>query len=181
MEDDKTMEEKSRDQQPVWKSFLFAIVVLAILIPIVLGFSAVKIPFWPILVFMFYYAVILHLEPSKFYTTAVGGLIGILVSFSGTIFGYLMGKAVGELIYLVFLAALITALIDGRIKYVNDSSNLFLISLTAIASSDVKIENFLPVLVSYLIAVSAFFLFVKVIRRFFPGSVSKLTYQKENP
>ena len=158
------MEEKSEVQQSVGKSLLNALVTLAILIPVVLGFSAVKIPFWPIIVFAFYYAVILHMEPSKFYTTAIGGLIGILASFSSPILGHFMGKAVGELVYLVLLFAIVTIMMDGRIKYVNDSSNLFLICLTAVASSDTKFENFLPVLSSYFIAMFVFFIIVKVIK-----------------
>ncbi len=158
------MEEKIITQQPIWKSMLITSAILAILIPIVLGFSAVKIPFWPILIFVFYYAIILHMDPAKFYTTAVGGLIGILVSFSGTIMGHFMGKAVGEVTYLILLFAFITIMIDGRIKYVNDSSNLFLICLTAIAVSDTELENFYPVLVSYFIAVLAFLIIAKVIK-----------------
>lgn len=158
------MEEKSKVRKSVWKSLLYAFVTLAILIPIVLGLSAIKIPFWPILVFLFYYAIILQMDPFKFYTTVVGGLIGILASFSSPILGHYMGKAVGELVYLVLLFAIVAIMINGRIKYVNDSSNLFLICLTAIASSDTKFENFLPIIGSYFIAVLAFFIIVKGIK-----------------
>ncbi len=55
-------------------------------------------------------------------------------------------------------------MIDGRIKYVNDSNDLFLMCLTAAASSDTTFENFLPVLVSYLIAVLIFFIIIKIIK-----------------
>lgn len=158
------MEEKNYVQKPIWKSILFTLLIFAILIPIVIGFSLIKIPFWPVLIYFFYYVIILHLDPTKFFSTAVGGLIGILVSFSGPVLGHFLGKDIGQVIYLILLFAMITLLIDGRIKYVNDASNLFLMCLTLVTLQDTTYENFLPLIGSYFVAVLIFYVIYKVIK-----------------
>lgn len=146
------IEEKIKTHMPVWKSLLLSIGTIALLIPVVFGFAAMKIPFWPMMVFVFYSSVVLKMDTNQFYAAAVGGFIGILIGFSSAIFGQFLGKGIGELIFLILLVLLIAMLINGRSKYVNHLSNLFLLSLTLIAPSESRPENFFPVLASYTIA-----------------------------
>lgn len=155
---------KENNIQPLWQNFLIAALLICVLVPLVFSFRAMKIPYWPILVFTFYYTVVLHFDSSKFYYAAVGGLLGILVSFSGALFGHFLGKAAGELFFVICLLFFLALLLNGRFPYVNNAGNLFLVCLSAIEPSLSAVENFFPVMASYFLGIVIFFL-IKITRK----------------
>ena len=156
MESSETKLDQSRNS--IWKSVLTSIAVLIVLIPIVIGFRMVHIPYWPILIFAFYYQACMHLQPEALPSTAIGGGIGIMVSFSSAIVNQFIGAGVGDLTFLILLVVFIAFLIDGRVKQVNNMSNLFLICLTAVFPNESRIENIGPIILSYAIGVLIFFI-----------------------
>ncbi|MDR1639534.1 MAG: hypothetical protein LBC41_08365 [Clostridiales bacterium] len=155
-------EKAAQKRQPFFVSAIIALLALAVIVPLALGFQALKMPYWPILAFVFYTSAI-PLEESKFPEAAVGGLAGIFLSYSSAIFGAFLGKGAGELIFLILLAAFLAILIDGRAKYVNQASNLYLMCATAIDLNQKELANLLPVVVSYAIGVIGCFAAVKAL------------------
>jgi hypothetical protein len=140
-------------------NLLKAIVLIAVLIPLVLGFNAIGIAYWPILIFIFYFSACLKLDFSKLKAAAAGALAGILVSFSSAVFGLLFGKGIGELIFLILLLVFIALVISGKYRYFNNLGNLYLLCLTAIAPEETKIEN-LPAIVITVAATALILFFI---------------------
>ena len=162
---DSTETKLDQSRNSIWKSVLASIAVLIVLIPIVIGFRMVHIPYWPILIFAFYYQVCMQLQPEALLTIAVGGGIGILVSFSSTIVNQFVGAGVGDLTFLILLVVYVSCLIDGRFKYVNNMSKLFLICLVSVFPNETRIENLGPVILSYCIGVLIFFALAQIKRK----------------
>ena len=77
----------SHDQQAVpkpniLKSLIIAVIVLVVIVAIIMVLGMLGLPSWPFIFFLFYFTTIAGMAKEKLWTTAAGGLIGIIASFS---------------------------------------------------------------------------------------------------
>ena len=163
------MPNENKTKKPsIIKSFLIAVVVLALIIAIaVLGLPQLKLPGWPFIFFLFYYVSIARMAKDKLLATASGGFIGMTVSFSPGLLTVLTGNAgIAWLGFLILLIALITIVVDGRIKVVD---HLCMLMVTALLPPGLELElapeSYLPAVGSYAIAVAGFAILVNVMFR----------------
>ena len=157
--------EKPAPKPNFFKSMLIALVILVILLPMILGFDASPMPVWPFIFFLFYFTTFAGMARDKLLTSAVGGLIGILASFTPPILYHFFGVPadIGMLLLLVPVLLILTAVVDRRFKYVDPLCLLMLTVLTNIAGATylgvvyTPLAEFLLILASYAIGVALFF------------------------
>ncbi len=161
------MSNENKTKKPsIIKSILISVVVLAVIIgTAVLGFPLLKLPGWPFTFFLFYFVSIERMVKDKLLTTAIGGFIGMTVSFSPKLLTVLTGsEGIAWLGFLVLLIALVTMVVDGRVKVID---HLCMLMVTALLPPGLELnlmpEAYLPAVASYAIAVAIFAIMVNVI------------------
>lgn len=160
-----SIENKTKNPSII-KSILISTVALAVIIGVaVLGFPLLKLPGWPFTFFLFYFVSIERMSKDKLLTTAIGGFIGITVGFSPELLTVLTGsEGIAWLGFLVLLIALVTMVVDGRVKVIN---HLCMLMVTVLLPPGLELnlppEAYLPAVCSYVIAVAIFAIMVNVI------------------
>jgi hypothetical protein len=148
------------------KSFLLALILAAVLLGMVLWlFPTLGLPGWPFTFFLWYFVSIARLQKDKLLVTAVGGFIGLTVSFCPALIGYFTGDiGIGWIVFLVLLVLLIAFIIDGRMKVVE---HLCMLMITALLPPglgvELPIEKYLPAVVTYAITVAIFTILVLIL------------------
>jgi len=150
--------ENTQKHSPIWKSLITSIVVLVVVIGIMILFTMAKLPFWPFILFLFWYSTVLKMDPTSFVPTAVGGAIGLVVSYSTVYLTPLIGATNATIVLLAIVVVLLTILVDGRFKYIEGQCFLLitvLLNIPGIITSPAA--GTLPgILISYAIAVVVF-------------------------
>lgn len=150
------MEQSNQAKPNIFKSFLMALAIMVVFTAIAILFGAFRLPFWPFVFFLFYFAAIAGMDRSKLLTTAVGGFIGLSAGFSNSVVAALTGSdTIGLVVFLAGVTILITLLMDGRIRFVNTFC-MFMVTCLSGFSESLVAEAYLPGVVSYLIAVLLF-------------------------
>jgi hypothetical protein len=153
------VEAKTAKKPNIFKSFLIALIALAVILGMVLGvFPLLGLPGWPFTFFLFYFLSIAGLAKEKLLPTAVGGFIGMTVSFSPGLIGALTGdEGIGWVVFLVALLVLVALVVDKRVKVVD---HLCMLMITALLPPglhlDLSPETYLPSVITYAIAVALF-------------------------
>jgi hypothetical protein len=137
------------------------LLLLAVVIPLVLGFRSLGIPSWPVLAFVFYFGAFLKMDFSKLKETTAGSLIGIAIPFSSPIL-CLINKGLGETVFLLLLIGYITVLLSDKSKYINNAGNLYILCLTAVVPGETSLRNLLPITAEIVGTTILFWLFGKV-------------------
>lgn len=144
----------------IWISILIAIVILVIFAACKTGLSAVGLPLWSFVFFVFPLMMLSTLDWTGWLDTTVGGLIGLIVGF---LFQILSGGSLIWLIaYLVGIIAIITLVVDGRFRFTNKACLFMVTAMTIFGDypSLLNIDAVIPVFISFLIAVILFALVI---------------------
>lgn len=150
--------ENTQKHSPIWKSLITSIVFLAVVIGAMILFQMAKLPFWPFILFLFWYSTVLKTDPTAFYPTVVGGAIGLVVSYSTVYLTPLIGATNALIVLLAIVVILLTILLDGRFKYVEGQCFMLITVLLYIPGIITSpLAGTLPtILISYAIAVAVF-------------------------
>lgn len=111
----------------IGKSFITAVVVIAIFVGLGIGANMVGIPLWPFVMFMLWYTSVNMFDGDNFCNLAIGGLIGILLGFTTSVVAYLVDPTgmntnagmIGLAVFGVIALIVVTLLITGRIPVLN--------------------------------------------------------------
>lgn len=153
-------EELPVEKKSLLKSFLIALVVLVIIVAIIFGLGAAGLPGWPFVFFLFYFTTIAGMAKEKLWISAIGGLIGMTVGFlQGLVAAASGSETVGLVVFLACIIALVTLVVDGRVKVIEPLCMLMVTCLTGFTGVTSP-ETYLPALASYAIAVVLFALIV---------------------
>lgn len=122
----------SEPSKTVTMPALKGIPILCVVIGLILGFvalcTALKVQnFWVGFLFMFYWMGLEEARMNRFLPSALGALLGLVVSFSATVFSVHLGADLGALAAFGLSMVLIYVRIIGRLSFiVNQSTMLFL-------------------------------------------------------
>jgi hypothetical protein len=111
---------------------LKGIPILCVVVGLILGFvalcTALKVQnFWVGFLFMFYWMGLEQARMDKYLSSAIGSLLGLLVSFGASVFSAHLGADMGALAAFAVSMVLIYVRIIGRLKFfVNQATVLFL-------------------------------------------------------
>ncbi|WP_418791376.1 hypothetical protein [Phosphitispora sp. TUW77] len=131
------------------KPLIITIVLIALCAGLYGGLMVLNIlTVWLGFAYVWYFASVKHFQFSSFLTTFIGGLVGVLIVYAMPFLSLYMGLN-GQIIWLVLLILLITFVIQGRTKYLNDFTMLIItiFSIPHLA----KPEEFTMALITYAI------------------------------
>jgi hypothetical protein len=153
------MSNETTKKPNVFKSLLISVILCAVLLGIVIGLLPLMgLPGWPFTFFLFYFVSIAKLAKDKLLVTAIGGFIGMTVSFVPELVGALIGDVgIGWVVFLVLLVVIIAMIVDGRVKVID---HLCMLMITALLPPGLELDlsapTYLPAVLSYVIAVAIF-------------------------
>jgi len=141
-------------------SILLAIVILVIFAVCKTVLSAVELPLWPFVFFVFPLLKLCTFDWKGWLDTTVGGLIGLLVGFLFQILSG--GSSIWLIAYLVGVIAIITLVVDGRFRFTNKACLFMVTAMTIFGDypSLLNMDVVVPVFISFLIAVVLFALII---------------------
>ena len=146
----------------LFKSFLIALGVLAVIALFVTGLGIIQLPNWPFIYFLFAFTGLAKVTKQGWVDTFVGAGIGLLVGLSSTIIGQFLGAAIGTVVMLVLVILLITGLVSGKFKYANVPCMFTLTAISAFIFTT-PYAAVGGILLSFLIAAALFGVLVLVL------------------
>lgn len=179
--------ENAGSGKKILMSLIIALVAIAIFVGIGAVFSMIGIPLWPFVFFMFFYTSIDKFDRSKFWPTAVGGLVGTVVGMSQGIVTELSGSSVaGIAVFAVLAVACVTLFIMGNVRFVNVLTLLLITLITVFtftagdlagspASSMGYVESFIRVVGSYALSVVLFMIINSIMARKTAQKLTRIT------
>jgi len=146
------------------KSVLIATAVLILVIAILLGFRALKLPVWPFLILLVVCAEVYGLSTEAFWNTVLSGLLGLAMGFLQILLG-LTGLPAAA-VTVVFLVALIlfVALDVEKNRIVAHVLCLLNLNIVLNVPGVAEKENLLPVFASYALGAAIMAMIVYAIR-----------------
>lgn len=144
----------------IWISILIAIVILVIFAACKIGLSAVELPLWSFVFFVFPLMTLSTLDWKGWLDTTVGGLIGLIVGFLFQILS--AGSSIWLIAYLVGVIAIIALVVDGRFRFTNKACLFMVTAMTIFGDypSLLSMDAVIPVFISFSLAVVLFALVI---------------------
>ena len=160
------MSSETKTQKPsIFKSFTTAVIAIAVIAVIMAGLGAVGLPTWPYIFFLYYFTTIANMAKEKLWIAAIGGVIGLSVSFSqGIITLFTRSETTGFIVFLVLVILLVTFLLEGRWKVIDPFCLLLLTCLTNFAGVTQPVA-YLPALASLALSVLTFAIIIAITER----------------